>query len=409
MHYDKQPKENDHALTFSVTIPKNEIPPYFDKAAIRLGKHIQLPGYRKGKAPKEVILQEVAFDHITSEALRLLIAETFYNILKQEELEEFLGKPDYNINDQELDGDKDFSFSFTVYLPTEVELPDYHALTITPPTPTVTEDEIAERQEKAYNLLLNYHKIQARQNSIANQSLPADPNPDEDKTPEDKTSEDKAIVESTEDDKTKTPDPTLEQLLEKHASISIEEHKKNIKRHLYKEKSKKIAPEFLETIIETLLKQATITVNSKAVSSALDELRHDLQELLDKYNLDFPEFLSKINKTKEEFEQEQQETAEKLAKENALLDSIAEKEGIQALAREIRNQKEEVLSSYYIKDGKKRKLSARGKEISRKLNNPHATDYFTKKIVRQKTRQFLLEQHLPDDYGTLPEDLVEEA
>ena len=59
----------------------------YDEALSRLGSSIRLPGFRPGKVPKQVILQQIGVARIKAAALEKLIDRAWKEALVQESLE----------------------------------------------------------------------------------------------------------------------------------------------------------------------------------------------------------------------------------------------------------------------------------------------------------------------------------
>lgn len=66
-------QENENLVSVNMTIPAKEASSAYDLAASRISQHININGFRKGKAPKSVVERHVGVDRIQHEALEMLL------------------------------------------------------------------------------------------------------------------------------------------------------------------------------------------------------------------------------------------------------------------------------------------------------------------------------------------------
>ena len=70
-----------------IEVPAARCKSSYDEALSRLGSSIRLPGFRPGKIPKQVILQQIGVARIKAAALEKLIDRAWKEALVQESLE----------------------------------------------------------------------------------------------------------------------------------------------------------------------------------------------------------------------------------------------------------------------------------------------------------------------------------
>ncbi len=126
-----------------------EIPPEasrsaYEKMVQNLARSSNIPGFRKGKAPRRVLLQRIGNERIKAAALEELIQKSLQDAIEQESIEA-LGQPNLRSNFDELLGQYNpgdaLSFSIAVDVPPTLELADYSNL-------SVTAEEIVYQPEK---------------------------------------------------------------------------------------------------------------------------------------------------------------------------------------------------------------------------------------------------------------------
>ena len=116
----------------------------YEKMVQNLSRSSNIPGFRKGKVPRRVLLQRIGNERIKAAALEELIQKSLTDAIEQESIPA-LGQPDLRSNFEELldrynPGDA-ITFSVAVDVPPNLELEDYNNLSI-------KAEEIAYQSEK---------------------------------------------------------------------------------------------------------------------------------------------------------------------------------------------------------------------------------------------------------------------
>jgi trigger factor len=126
----------------------SELDKSLDEAYHHLVKEVSIPGFRKGKAPRAVLVQHVGKQSLLDEALEHLIPQLYKEAIESQEIEP-ISRPEVEIIQTEP-----VIFKATVSLKPEVKLGDYHsikletgpAIKIAKKEITATMEEIRERQ-----------------------------------------------------------------------------------------------------------------------------------------------------------------------------------------------------------------------------------------------------------------------
>ncbi len=74
-------------LAVTIEIPAERCQKSYNEAVSRLSRSVKLPGFRKGKVPKAVILQQIGIPQINATALESLIEGVWREALQKEEIE----------------------------------------------------------------------------------------------------------------------------------------------------------------------------------------------------------------------------------------------------------------------------------------------------------------------------------
>jgi trigger factor len=111
------------------------------RAARQIARQVNIPGFRKGKAPYEVILQRYGEDTVRQEAAEVLVGEVYREAVEQEEIKAYAPGM---LEEVELDP---VTFQFTISLPPVLDLGDYRDYRLKPRTVRVYKKEIQQALE----------------------------------------------------------------------------------------------------------------------------------------------------------------------------------------------------------------------------------------------------------------------
>ena len=77
----------DNKVAVDIEIPANRCKSSYEAALARMGSSIRLPGFRPGKVPKPVIIQQIGIARIKASALEKLIDQAWKEAIAQESIE----------------------------------------------------------------------------------------------------------------------------------------------------------------------------------------------------------------------------------------------------------------------------------------------------------------------------------
>ncbi len=129
-------KEENRQVFLNVEMEPAEMEEALDESFHRLAQRTDIPGFRKGKAPREVLERHIGKDRLLEDALNTLLPQTYEKALKEQELEPF-ASPSIEITQSDP-----MIFKATVPLKPVVELGDYQSLRLKPESPEAIGDEL---------------------------------------------------------------------------------------------------------------------------------------------------------------------------------------------------------------------------------------------------------------------------
>ncbi|MCL4424998.1 MAG: trigger factor [Firmicutes bacterium] len=118
--------EKDKA-TFEITLPPEDVARGLEGAYRKLVKRVNVPGFRKGKAPRHILERFVGREALQQEALETLVPEAYESAIKELKIEP-IDQP--TIDDIEIAAGQPLVFKVSVAVSPEVQLGDYQSLHI---------------------------------------------------------------------------------------------------------------------------------------------------------------------------------------------------------------------------------------------------------------------------------------
>ncbi len=126
----------------SIEIPEEIIKKALDQQYRELSKDAEVPGFRKGRAPRRLL--EKRFGKDVNEQTKLkLLADASESASKDNELD-ILGEPDINHEDIEMPETGPMKFDFEVEVRPDFELPELEGIPVEKPKISVTDKQITE-------------------------------------------------------------------------------------------------------------------------------------------------------------------------------------------------------------------------------------------------------------------------
>ena len=137
-----------------VTLSYDEIRSEIDREVKKEASKIQVPGFRKGKVPKQIIKQRFG-DTLEFEASEKVANSRFWQLAKENNLRP-IGQP--VMTDLDFNIEKDFKFKVKYEVMPEIDVKDYTGQLIEVPDLKVKSDEV----EKEIDHLLTFKQQSGR-------------------------------------------------------------------------------------------------------------------------------------------------------------------------------------------------------------------------------------------------------
>jgi trigger factor len=118
----------ENRVRFTVQVPSHDVHHAVEHAADDLAQSVKIPGFRKGKVPRQVLLQRVGRERLMTEAVESHIGGWFWNAAARTRVRP-VEQPQYDFDLPES-ADNDWEFTATVAVQAKPELPDWKELEV---------------------------------------------------------------------------------------------------------------------------------------------------------------------------------------------------------------------------------------------------------------------------------------
>ena len=115
-------------VRLTVQVPSHDVHHAVEHAADDLAQSVKVPGFRKGKVPRQVLLQRVGRERLMTEAVESHIGGWFWNAAARTRVRP-IAQPEYDFELPDSD-DQDWEFTATVAVQAKPELPDWTQLEV---------------------------------------------------------------------------------------------------------------------------------------------------------------------------------------------------------------------------------------------------------------------------------------
>ena len=118
----------ENRVRLTVQVPSHDVHHAVEHAADDLAQSVKVPGFRKGKVPRQVLLQRVGRERLMTEAVESHIGGWFWNAAARSRVRP-VEQPEYDFELPTAE-DQDWEFTATVAVQAKPELPDWKGLEV---------------------------------------------------------------------------------------------------------------------------------------------------------------------------------------------------------------------------------------------------------------------------------------
>lgn len=149
-------KQEHNVVKMNIEFPAKDAVDAYNKASMRISQHMNIPGFRRGKAPRAVVEQHIGADRIKYEALESLLPRVFQQAIQENDLDVIsqptVEKYDFNIGE-------DLKITAKVEVRPQFELKEYKGLTVDVEEYVIPEDAYDKSLQNMLDRAVTYEVV----------------------------------------------------------------------------------------------------------------------------------------------------------------------------------------------------------------------------------------------------------
>lgn len=308
-------------------IPASEFENYFPKALKYLGENVELDGFRKGKAPENVLLSKLPESKILEEMAEMALGETYPKILEEHKIDA-IGRPEIIITKLARNNDLGFKIK-TAVIPT-LKMPEYKKIAKDIQSKLTDEEKdnkvTTEEMEK---VILDIRKSRA---------------------PKIETKEGEKELE-----------PILPELNDEFVQAmgpfeNVEDFKKKLEENMKLEKENMVKEKTRIKMIEAIIEKTEVEVPHILVDVETNKIIGRMKDDIAQMGLKFEDYLKHLQKSEEDLRKDFEKDALQRAKLALVLAEIAKLENIKPEEADIEHEVAHILEHYKDADPERARM-----------------------------------------------------
>ncbi|GAB6099120.1 trigger factor [Halanaerocella petrolearia] len=377
MKVDTEELEGNKVL-LEVELSTEKVDEALDQAYQKVVKEVDMPGFRKGKVPRKLLEKRYGKEVLHKDALDILIPQGYQEAVQEIDIEP-IARPD--VTDVFIEEGKPATFTAEVEVKPEVKLGDYTDLDLEQEEIEVTDEQIeqeldARRHRHAqlvavdrdtvengdhvtmdfegrvdgetfeggsaedYNLEIGSGQfipgfedqlvgVKVGQEAEVEVTFP------EDYQQEDLAGQDAVFTVTVKEIKGKEV-PELDDEFAKDLEFdSLDELKENVRNELVEREEQRVEREYQNQLVDAVAEKSEVNVPETMVENQIDNMLQQFKMQAQQQGLDFDQYLEMTGMSENELREQHREEAQSRAKSNLVLETIAEKEGIEVTEEEL--------------------------------------------------------------------------
>ena len=420
-------KIEKNKVAMEITVDAAKFSEGVERAYQKLAKSVTVPGFRKGKAPKSMVIAKIGKEYLHEEALDLILPEVYYDVLQESGIEP-IDRP--RIDVKSMEEGQDLVLSLEVEVKPEVNLGQYKQLEIEKVNNEVTESDLEKELE---NLRLRHAQLIPLEEGdvvskgdlaqidfegfVDGEAFPGGTgtdyplelgsgafipgfeeqlmgknvgdNVDVNVTfPEDyhvaelagKPALFKVLIKSAKKKRIAELDDEFAKDVSEFETL--EELKNDLMNKLKKAAEKKAEQELRKSVIDKVTENAQVEIPQIMVEQRIDTMLENVGQRLQMQGLSLQDYLKYTNMTTEQLREQYRPEAERSVKVDLVLEAIAKAEKIEASDEDLDKQIQRMAEQYHQDVESMRNV----------LNAQGSLEMLKESLALEKTVDYLIEQ-----------------
>ncbi len=147
-------KTENRQVFLTVEMEPAEVDKSLEKSYHRLVQKTNIPGFRKGKAPRAVLERHIGKESLFEDALKHLIPQAYEKAIKEQNIEA-IAQPHIEVSETDP-----LVFKAVVPLPPTIKLGDYHHIQVTPEPVKLSKDDVNQVIEQLRHQHANWEPVE---------------------------------------------------------------------------------------------------------------------------------------------------------------------------------------------------------------------------------------------------------
>lgn len=414
--------ENKNEVKLSFVIEAEKFDEAMKKVYAKTAKYFTIPGFRKGKAPMNMVEKQYGTEIFYEDTFNELLPDAFETAVKENNIEA-ISQPDIDIT--QIGKGQDLIFTATVQVKPEIKLGKYKGIELDKIEYNVSEHDIehelghmAEHNARLVTVedrpveqgditVIDFegsidgvpfeggkaekHELEIGSNTFIpgfeDQIVGMNLEEEKDITvtfPEEYFSKElagkPAVFKVKLHEIKKKELPTMDDEFAKDVSEfdTLEELKNSIKEKMQKSNEEKAKYETEEAAINTVCNNVEVEIPSGMIDTEISNMMKDVEQRLKYQGLTLDQYYMLSGKTETQVKDEMKEQAEKTVKSRLVIEAIIKTEDIKAEENEISEKLEEMAKNY-------------GKTAEEMAKNEYIKEYIENNMKFEKAIKFIVD------------------
>lgn len=381
-------EKNEGVLT--IEVEKEKVNEALDKAFKKVVKDVSVPGFRKGKVPRQIFEARFGVESLYQDALDILLPQAYVEAIEQTNIEP-IDQPEIDV--EQIEKNAELKFTAKVQVKPEVVLGEYKGLEVEEKDFTVTDEDLAQElknmQERHAELIdveegaaqegdtavIDYegsidgvlfeggkaeqHSLELGSGSFIpgfeDQVIGMEKGEEKDITvtfPEQYHAEDLAGKEAV--FKVKLHEikrkqlPELDDEFAKDVSEfeTLEEYKADLKKSMQEEKDREKRQYLESSVLEKAAEAATVEIPEVMIKSETDRMIQEFANQMMMQGMNLDSYYQLTGQTEADLREQMKDNASRRVLNNLVLEAISEAEQIQISEEDINEELENLAKMY---------------------------------------------------------------
>ncbi|GBF34914.1 cell division trigger factor [Desulfocucumis palustris] len=415
-----------NTVLLEVEVGQEQFSNAIEKAYRKLVTKINVPGFRKGKAPKVILERYIGKQAIVDEAMEIVLPEAYMKAVEDTGIEP-VSQPELEM--VQAEEGKPVVFKAKVVVKPEVKLGQYTGLQVTKPSDAVSEEDIQNELDRLQNRhakLLTLEEGTVEDKDLVTidfegkiEGVPFEGGQSNDYTleigsgtfipgfeeqlvgiklgetkdisvkfpedygREDLSGKDAVFTVTAKVIKRKELSPLDDEFAKDVSEFdTLEELRADLANKLKKTAEEKASSQVRAAVLEKAVEGAEIDMPPEMIDGRVEEMLGNMEQRLMSQGVSMENYLKYTNSNVDDMKENLRPDAEKNLKQTLVIDAVAKAEDIQLtdedIDREINRMSEEMKQDAEV--------------IKKIIEGQGQMDYIKKSIIRDKTIQFMLDK-----------------